>query len=325
VVTSDARSRSVTVLHNMSGGPNRAPNPDAGGPYTGVRGVPIPFSAMGSSDPDGEPLSFSWDFGDGKEGLGVSIQHTYAESGSYRVVLTTKDAWFSVRDTTSAAIGDALAARAFRKGLQGSIPLGAGAPLFCIQLEPVAGSYMTSELIPGSLVMKSTGTGSVDQIQAVDGKTLKQSDSDRNGVEEISVCFRRGDLLLLLNAVQGRTTVEPRIEGTLQTGAPVMARLDLSIIPIHEGGSSSVFPNPLNPAGVLTFRTSKAGRVRVVVMDVSGRRVGTLLDQPALPAGYHDVPVGAESPGSGSLASGVYFFLIESPDGVQRGKFTILK
>ena len=325
VVTADRLSKSVTILHNMSAGPNRPPNPDAGGPYTGIRGLPVSLSATGSSDPDGEPLSFSWQFGDGREGVGSSVQHTYADPGSYRVILTLQDAWFSVRDTTSATIGDALAARAFRKGLQGSIPLGAGPPLFCIQLEPVENSYVNSELIPGSLVMKSSGTGSLDLIHATDGKDVKQADSDRNGIEEITVCFRREDLLRLLDAVRGRTTLETRVEGTLQAGAPIEARLSLSVIPTQQGGFSSVYPNPLNPVGVLTFHTSKAGRVRVEVMDVSGRRLGTILDQPVLPAGYHDIPMGGESLGSARLASGVYFYVIESPDGFQSGRFTVLK
>jgi 1-phosphatidylinositol phosphodiesterase len=38
------------------------PVADAGGPYTGDEGSPITFTAVGSSDPDGDALSYRWDF-----------------------------------------------------------------------------------------------------------------------------------------------------------------------------------------------------------------------------------------------------------------------
>ena len=41
---------------------NRPPVPTAGGPYVGNEGSPITFTANGSSDPDGDPLQFRWDF-----------------------------------------------------------------------------------------------------------------------------------------------------------------------------------------------------------------------------------------------------------------------
>ncbi len=66
---------------------NRGPTANAGGPYTGIVGVPVQFSGSGS-DPDGDPLTFSWDFGDGGTASGPTPAHTYTTIGTYTVTLT---------------------------------------------------------------------------------------------------------------------------------------------------------------------------------------------------------------------------------------------
>ena len=49
------------------------------------------FDATGSSDPDGEPLTYAWDFGDGGTGSGANPQHAYAAAGTFPVTLTVSD------------------------------------------------------------------------------------------------------------------------------------------------------------------------------------------------------------------------------------------
>ncbi len=49
------------------------------------------FDASGSSDPDGTIASYSWDFGDGNSGTGVTPTHDYATDSVYTVVLTVTD------------------------------------------------------------------------------------------------------------------------------------------------------------------------------------------------------------------------------------------
>jgi len=64
-------------------------------------GETISFDASESSDPDGTIVSYSWDFGDGAEGTGVSVQHAYSQDGEYTVTLTVTDD-DGATDTTSA-------------------------------------------------------------------------------------------------------------------------------------------------------------------------------------------------------------------------------
>ena len=52
----------------------------------------VAFDASRSTDPDGEPLSYLWEFGDGKSASGRAVVHTYDGPGSYRTTLRVSDA-----------------------------------------------------------------------------------------------------------------------------------------------------------------------------------------------------------------------------------------
>lgn len=86
--------------------PNRAPVPSAGGPYAGQKKKPVVFDGTGSRDPDGDALTYAWDFGDGSPlGGGATPVHEYGEWGTYTVTLTVSDpAGLSATSTTTATI-----------------------------------------------------------------------------------------------------------------------------------------------------------------------------------------------------------------------------
>jgi hypothetical protein len=69
-------------------------DPEAVAKATPVAGEPplaVSFDASGSSDPDGDDLTYTWDFGDGQQGAGLTVSHTYTSSGTFRAVLTVND------------------------------------------------------------------------------------------------------------------------------------------------------------------------------------------------------------------------------------------
>lgn len=69
----------------------QAPVAVADGPYTSFEGSAVSLSAGGSSDPDGDALTFAWDFGDTGAGSGATVSHTWAQNGVYTVTLTATD------------------------------------------------------------------------------------------------------------------------------------------------------------------------------------------------------------------------------------------
>ncbi len=71
---------------------NRAPTAVAAGtPTSGTAPLAVSFVSTGSSDPDGDPLSFAWAFGDGGTATTASASRTYAAAGTYVAVLTVSD------------------------------------------------------------------------------------------------------------------------------------------------------------------------------------------------------------------------------------------
>jgi len=65
------------------------------------------FDASASTDPDGDPLTYHWNFGDGsKPDSGMKVIHQYAQGGSYPVILTVDDGLglANSRSTTSITV-----------------------------------------------------------------------------------------------------------------------------------------------------------------------------------------------------------------------------
>ena len=70
---------------------NRWPFAEAGSDKIAQVNQAVSFDASASSDPDGSIVSYSWDFGDGQSGSGLTAQHTYTNGTDCTVTLTVTD------------------------------------------------------------------------------------------------------------------------------------------------------------------------------------------------------------------------------------------
>ncbi len=83
--------------------------------------------------------------------------------------------------------------------------------------------------------------------------------------------------------------------------------------------SVTISPNPANPATTLHYTLAKPGNVKLAVFNSNGQKVATLVDN-YMSAGKHS----AVFDGS-DLASGVYFYRLESKDFAKSGKMLLIK
>lgn len=312
----NAVSRGITV--NPVAHP---PTARAGGPYAGLMGRPVQFNGSGSSDPDGDALQFAWTFGDRTAGDGSMPQHVYDAPDVYSVGLTVSDGTLSHSASTTATIRQTAPARTFLYGPATFTP-GLGLPL-SVRLEPGEASFRVEDVAPQGLSMRLDGTTAGGVVTPA-GTPEITTDSDGNGVSELSFTFASGDLERLFRSVAPGTTVTAHIQGSLVGGGAVESDLavqvDARVDPLR---SLRITPNPFNPEAVVSFAISRSGPLRADLFDVHGRRVRSVIDG-VLPAGPHVVTLGTREGGSG-LASGVYFFRLISPDGIMTRRVVVAK
>ncbi|MEO8480756.1 MAG: PKD domain-containing protein [Acidobacteriota bacterium] len=118
VTVSDGK-KSATASGSVTVKVNAAPSPGVVtvSSTTALAGTNVTFSSVGASDPDGDALTYSWNFGDGTTGTGQSVTKAYTNGGSFTATVTVRDGRTSV--TASGAVTIRTLAATWVGGLNG--------------------------------------------------------------------------------------------------------------------------------------------------------------------------------------------------------------
>jgi hypothetical protein len=84
------------------------------------------------------------------------------------------------------------------------------------------------------------------------------------------------------------------------------------------------YPNPFNPETTIEFSIPARMPVCLEVFNIKGQLVTRLIDE-VLPAGTHKVVFNGLDINKRNIASGVYYYRIKTPSGVQMRKMLLLK
>ena len=127
----------------------------------------------------------------------------------------------------------------------------------------------------------------------------------------------------------GEAEVRVRYVVELASGSAWIVVMELErslseLVPPPQSRLLAAMPNPFNPNTTLRWELAEAGRVRLDIFDVRGRRVRKLVDR-ELPPGPHALGFDGRDDDGVSLASGVYYILLDTGERQLRGRITLVR
>jgi hypothetical protein len=84
------------------------------------------------------------------------------------------------------------------------------------------------------------------------------------------------------------------------------------------------YPNPFNPSTVIRYNLSRNAKVKVSIINIMGQEVRVLADQ-VQTAGLHELLWDGKDGHGQSVASGVYFYRVQTGDQTQSRKMVLLR
>ena len=121
-----------------------------------------------------------------------------------------------------------------------------------------------------------------------------------------------------LNAEQRRERIRKDLLLLAQKETDNNTTKEINSLPINYSLSQN-YPNPFNPVTKISYSIAKQGLVTLKIYDIIGREIKTLVNE-VKQAGYYTVDFNGSS-----LASGVYFYRIQSGDFISVKRMVLIK
>ncbi len=153
-------------------------------------------------------------------------------------------------------------------------------------------------------------TGSDGNIMA-DPQFCIQAEGDFNLVIA-SPCTAENSACGLIGALGDGCTGNPTPVPDQDGSIPVAFRVEQN------------FPNPFNPSTTIRFALPSAAHTQVVIYDVAGHKVKTLVDD-MLSAQTHDAVWTGRDDAGRTVSAGVYFYRVTSGDHLSVGRMALIK
>ena len=84
------------------------------------------------------------------------------------------------------------------------------------------------------------------------------------------------------------------------------------------------YPNPFNPSTTIKFQLPKRSDISIVIYDILGNKVKTL-DKGMRNAGVYNIKWNGKNDNGKSVSSGVYFYMLKTPEYTKTNKMLLLK
>ena len=126
----------------------------------------------------------------------------------------------------------------------------------------------------------------------------------------LNICEVESDMNYRGNRVMGlKFTTTGNTTGVNENNASTISSFELR----------NNYPNPFNPTTVITYQTAKASSVKLIIYDMTGREIATLVNGEKA-AGSYSVPWNASN-----ISSGVYFYKLTADNFSQVKKMVLIK
>jgi hypothetical protein len=171
-----------------------------------------------------------------------------------------------------------------------------------------------NETLTGYLIMPTGFTLDQSQNFSIEGgesllyKVIHTAAIDEN--QQVAITINSNDAFYPSHTVT--VTVEARTGNDENSNLPVVTALNGN------------YPNPFNPETSIAFSLKEAGNVKIEIYNIKGQRINTLVNEVRNAGNYSLIWRGTDNNNS-KVASGVYFYRMETPGFTDTKKMLLMK